>query len=192
VKRLLLPSTAFVRSSRRFVRKTPELAAELRLTLDLLAEDATHPQLRTHKLKGKLASSWACSAGYDLRIVFQFVNHKGREAILLEAVGTHDEVYRRDLYIFGGTARAMSRPRLEFVHEINQRHRIYSLALLETIFLVHRLPPWSPNRGTRLVKAPKLHLVDTGLAAHLAGADAVRLSNDRALMGALSGNLRGW
>ena len=31
------------------------------------------PQLETHKLKGKLSGSWACSAGYDLRIVFDFV-----------------------------------------------------------------------------------------------------------------------
>ena len=30
---------------------------------------------------------------YDLRVVFQFVKQKGVEAILLEAVGTHDEVY---------------------------------------------------------------------------------------------------
>jgi len=46
----------------------------------------------THKLKGKLKNSWACSAGYDLRIVFQFVRHQQNEAILLEAAGTHDEV----------------------------------------------------------------------------------------------------
>lgn len=90
MKRLLLPSTAFVRSARRFTRKHPGLAEELKLTLELLA---FHPQLRTHKLKGKLASSWACSGGYDLRVVFQFVKHKTDEAILLEAIGTHDDVY---------------------------------------------------------------------------------------------------
>ncbi len=93
MKRLLLPSTAFVRSSRRFVRKHPQLAPELQLTLERLAEDAFNPQIKTHKLKGKLTSSWAASAGYDLRIVFQFVIHKGQDAILLEGVGTHDEVY---------------------------------------------------------------------------------------------------
>jgi hypothetical protein len=49
---------------------------------------------RTHKLKGKLKNSWACSAGYDLRIVFQCVRHQQNEAILLEAAGTHDAVYR--------------------------------------------------------------------------------------------------
>lgn len=57
------------------------------------------------------------------------------------------------------------------------------LALLETVFLVHRLPAWSPDLGKRLVKAPKLHLVDSGLACHLIGADARRLSEDRSLLG---------
>lgn len=57
------------------------------------------------------------------------------------------------------------------------------LALLETVFLVHRLPAWSPNLGKRLVKAAKLHLVDTGLACHLIGADARRIREDRSLLG---------
>ena len=93
MKRLLLPSTAFFRSARRFGRRHPQTARELEPVLALLAEDAFHPQLKTHKLKGKLIGSWACSAGYDLRVVFQFVKYKGAEAILLESVGTHDEVY---------------------------------------------------------------------------------------------------
>ena len=59
------------------------------------------------------------------------------------------------------------------------------LALLETVFLVHRLPAWSPNLGKRLVKAPKLHLVDSGFACHLIGADARRLAEDRPLLGRL-------
>jgi mRNA-degrading endonuclease YafQ of YafQ-DinJ toxin-antitoxin module len=61
--------------------------------LETLAEDAFDPTLKTHKLKGELAGSWACSASYNLRIVFEFVQHEGAEAVLLQAVGTHDEVY---------------------------------------------------------------------------------------------------
>jgi len=49
--------------------------------------------LRTHKLKAPLADSWACSAGYDVRIVFTFVEWEGHEAVLLQTVGTHEEVY---------------------------------------------------------------------------------------------------
>ena len=59
------------------------------------------------------------------------------------------------------------------------------LALLEALFLVHRLHAWSSNLGKRLVKAPKLHLLDSGLACHLVGADARRLGDDRPLMGRL-------
>jgi len=58
-----------------------------------LETDAFDPQLRSHKLKGELEGCWSCSAGYDLRIVFEFVQHQGSEAILLLSVGTHDEVY---------------------------------------------------------------------------------------------------
>lgn len=61
--------------------------------LEALAADALQPALKTHKLKGELHGSWACSVGHDLRIVFEFTQHEGNEAILLQTVGTHDEVY---------------------------------------------------------------------------------------------------
>lgn len=93
MKRLLLPTKPFLRSARRLAKKNPAVAEDLRTTLELLAEDAFDPRLKTHKLKGNLAGSWASSGGYDLRVVFQFVSHKASEAILLEAVGSHEEVY---------------------------------------------------------------------------------------------------
>jgi predicted AAA+ superfamily ATPase len=43
------------------------------------------------------------------------------------------------------------------------------LRLLELLFLVRRIPAWSRNIGQRLIKAPKLMLPDTGLAAQLTG-----------------------
>jgi predicted AAA+ superfamily ATPase len=43
------------------------------------------------------------------------------------------------------------------------------LELLEVVFLVHRLPAWSRNSTARVVRHPKLHLTDTGLAAALLG-----------------------
>ena len=59
------------------------------------------------------------------------------------------------------------------------------LALLETVFLIERLPAWSANFSKRLVKAPKLHFVDTGLAAHLLGLDERGLGTSPAQLGAL-------
>jgi mRNA-degrading endonuclease YafQ of YafQ-DinJ toxin-antitoxin module len=93
VIRALVRSPAFIRAARKFVKRLPGSATAIRAALALLAEDAFDPRLRTHKLQGPLANRWACSAGYDLRIVFEFVEHEGAESILLLTVGTHDEVY---------------------------------------------------------------------------------------------------
>ena len=57
--------------------------------------------------------------------------------------------------------------------------------LLERVFLLQRLPPWHSNRLSRLVKTPKLHLVDTGVACALLGVDARTLTVDRTLLGQL-------
>lgn len=43
------------------------------------------------------------------------------------------------------------------------------LSVLEASFLTLRLPAWHRNLRKRVVKAPKLHLLDTGLACHLLG-----------------------
>jgi len=44
------------------------------------------------------------------------------------------------------------------------------LSLLEAAFLLRPLPAWSGNLGKRLTRSPKVHLSDSGLAAHLVGA----------------------
>lgn len=43
------------------------------------------------------------------------------------------------------------------------------LALLEALYLVHLQPAWATNATTRAKRAPKVHLVDSGLAAALLG-----------------------
>ena len=59
------------------------------------------------------------------------------------------------------------------------------VGLLERVYLLERLPPWHRNREKRLVKTPKLHIGDTGLACALLGVDAPVLAADRALLGQL-------
>ena len=60
------------------------------------------------------------------------------------------------------------------------------LTLLERMFLIERLPPWHSNRLKRLVKTPKLHIGDTGLACSLLGSDAEHLRADRNLLGQMT------
>ena len=90
---VLLRSKAFLRSAKQFVKGDRKRAETTTETLRLLAEDPWQPSLRTHKLKGKLDGCWACAAGYDLRILFDFVEKADQPTILLLAVGTHKEAY---------------------------------------------------------------------------------------------------
>lgn len=93
MNRKLIKSSSFIRAARRFLKKNPLSEDAIRQALRQLVKDAFHPTLKTHKLKGQLKDSWACSAGYDLRIVFKFVEYEGQEAVLLQTLGSHDEVY---------------------------------------------------------------------------------------------------
>lgn len=68
---------------------------------------------------------------------------------------------------------------LALPHTTTQRY----LALLEGVFLTRPLPPWSRNRSSRTVKAPKTHFSDSGLAAHLAGVTAARAAADPSALG---------
>ena len=59
------------------------------------------------------------------------------------------------------------------------------LTLLARVFLLDELPPWHSNRLSRLIKTPKLHLGDTGVASGLLGYDATALARDRPVLGQL-------
>ena len=59
------------------------------------------------------------------------------------------------------------------------------LDLLETSFVIRRLPPFLKNRSSRLIKSPKLYFTDSGLAAHLGGVTDLAPGRDDVLRGAL-------
>ena len=57
--------------------------------------------------------------------------------------------------------------------------------LLETVFLVTRVPAWRPSLGSREIQSPKVFVTDSGLLAHLLGADSTRAAEDGQLTGRL-------
>ena len=59
------------------------------------------------------------------------------------------------------------------------------LGLLQATFLFQPLPAWSSNLGKRLLKSPKIHLIDSGLTAHLAGTTQQSLNRDPVFFGHL-------
>lgn len=59
------------------------------------------------------------------------------------------------------------------------------LSVLEKLFLIRRLPAWHSSRSKRLVKATKLHVCDSGLAAALAGLRPELWNSERTRFGHL-------
>ncbi|MXX33958.1 MAG: ATP-binding protein [Gemmatimonadetes bacterium] len=85
----------------------------------------------------------------------------------------------------GQTARMFNVSDLAAPFELSRPTIRDYVTLLERVFLLERLPAWHSNRLTRLVKRPKLHLADTGVASALLGLDAPALAYDRVLLGQL-------
>lgn len=59
------------------------------------------------------------------------------------------------------------------------------VTVLERIFLLERLMPWHSNRLSRLIKTPKLHMGDTGLACALLDVDGATLHKECERLGPL-------
>ena len=64
-----------MRAFRRVARRQPQLRARVERTLQQLAEDPFNPVLHSHKLKGELAGTWACTVDYTYRILFELVRN---------------------------------------------------------------------------------------------------------------------
>jgi predicted AAA+ superfamily ATPase len=62
------------------------------------------------------------------------------------------------------------------------------VGLLEQLFLVRRLQAWRPGLGAREASTPKVYLVDSGLLAHLLGADETRVARDDQVTGKILEN----
>ncbi len=59
------------------------------------------------------------------------------------------------------------------------------LSLLETSFVISRLSPYLRNRASRLIKAPKIYMSDSGLACFMAGIDKLQMDYEEPLVGAM-------
>lgn len=92
--RELVSTKRFERAYRRFVRRNRRLQAHIDKTLVQMQTDVFDVSLRAHKLTGTLLGLWACSCGYDCRIVFELKqDEEDEEYLLLIDIGTHDQVY---------------------------------------------------------------------------------------------------
>lgn len=80
----------FKRDLKKYVSQHPEMESKIRDKLDVFVENPFAPELRNHKLTGRLKDLRAIVIDYDCRIVFKFVE---KDSALLIGIGSHDEVY---------------------------------------------------------------------------------------------------
>ena len=85
----------------------------------------------------------------------------------------------------GQTARLLNVSDLASPFQLSRQTIRDYITLLTRVFLLEELPSWHSNRLRRLIKTPKLHLGDTGLACALLGVDVAALKSDRVLLGQL-------
>ena len=99
----------------------------------------------------------------------------------------HPEVPRKLLSAAAAqTARLLNVNRLASTFEATRPTVKQYLELLQRMFLLETLPAWSNNRLNRVVKTPKLHMGDTGLACAMLSVNAEELSVNRDLLGQLT------
>jgi len=72
--------------------KSAETKTEFWVRVELFVGDPFDPNLRTHKLSGKLKNLWSFSVENDVRVVFFFTDDKPKKAVFVD-LGSHNEVY---------------------------------------------------------------------------------------------------
>lgn len=75
---------------RQFKALPPEIQKSAHKAIDAFADRKNHARLKVHKLKGRLAGTYAFSVDYRRRVIFEYT--KPDTAVLL-AIGDH-EVYQ--------------------------------------------------------------------------------------------------
>jgi predicted AAA+ superfamily ATPase len=85
----------------------------------------------------------------------------------IAAIRDEDELYRLVELLADRTANLLNVSNLAQTLGMRRETVEKYLSILERLFLVRRLPAWHRNTSKRLVKTPKIHVVDSGLAATL-------------------------
>ena len=81
----------FIKKAKKFFKKHPDLTDKFKSVILQLEKDYTSPDLKLHKLKGKLKAFHAVRLTYEYRIVLLLKIEDNK--IILVDIGTHDEVY---------------------------------------------------------------------------------------------------
>lgn len=99
-----------------------------------------------------------------------------RDVLALSNVRRHAALPRLLARLAGQTGQVLNITAAAEDSGIERRTADDHSKLLEAVFLVRRLPAWGTTLTSRSGSAPKVHVVDSGLAARLLGLSPVRLA----------------
>ncbi|MBI5324389.1 MAG: type II toxin-antitoxin system YafQ family toxin [Ignavibacteriae bacterium] len=89
----IIPSKKFERAYKKYAGHSAEQKQIIQNIIANLSADPFSPQLKTHKLSDKLKGLFACSCGYDCRIVFSLEEIEQEQIIILIDIGSHEKIY---------------------------------------------------------------------------------------------------
>lgn len=84
-------TSTFVKTSKKFFKKNPQLKSDFKDLLTQLEVDPFQQRLKLHQLKGRHKGKYSVSLTYSYRIVL-YLKIVNKEIILLD-IGSHDDVY---------------------------------------------------------------------------------------------------
>lgn len=197
---LLLPTLADSLAGRMGVQRLHplaqcELAARAPHFLDRLFA-GTHKARHTKRM-GKALAERIVAGGYPAALARSTTRRQAawyrdyietiiqRDVRDLARIASLDALPRLLALAAGQTARLINISDLASPFQLSRPTIRDYVTLLERVFLVDELPPWHRNRLSRLIKTPKLHVGDTGVASALLGLDAHGLWQDRESLGQL-------
>lgn len=172
-----------------------ELAAHEPRFLDLLFDGGF--KVRKHERLGRELAERITAGGYPAALARTTARRRvawyrdyietlvQRDVRHLARIASLDALPRLLSLAAGQTARLINISDLASPFQLSRPTIRDYVTLLERVFLIDELPPWHSNRLSRLIKTPKLHVGDTGLACTLLGTDSAGLWQDRTLLGQL-------
>lgn len=154
-------------------------------------------RIRSHDRLGKHLAERVAAGGYPAALARATSRRRSawyrdyietlvqRDVRTLGRIASLDALPRLLALAAGQTARLINFSDLASPFHLSRPTIHDYVALLARVFLLEELSPWHDNRLSRLVKTPKLHVGDTGVACALLGLEAAALWEDRAVFGQL-------
>ena len=152
--------------------------------LEQLLEQKLAPRIEPNEVRVKKIAERMCQGGFPEPLTRSSIRAKRWFEQYLQTLMQHDvrdiaTIHDHQLLVKLTELLALRTGQLLNVSAVSNELKINRetvdkyITILEHLYLVYRLPAWHSNRSKRLVKTPKIHVVDSGLAAmfHRVSAD---------------------